>query len=440
LNALKAWLARHRVEYVECFVSDFAGVARGKIQPVNEFGDKAVKLPIAIFGQTVTGSYYMRGDNVRDRDMRCVPDAESLRLIPWATQPTACALLDCFDVDGTPVDCDPRAVLKRVLALYDARGWQPVVAPEVEFYLLAADESADPDGIPDPCTVAEPGDFPAPYGVDQMHELAGFFDALKMHCETQQIGIGAVSQELGPGQFEVNFQHGDALRAADDVFHFKRTLKHDAVNNSLRAYFLAKLFVGKPGSSLHIHQSVYDAGGSNVFSRDDGTASDLFNGYIAGLQTYMRDAMLLFAPYGNSYRRFLNYWSSPVNLEWGIDNRTAGLRVPESAPEARRVENRLAGSDVNPYLAIAGTLACGYLGMTGELEPRAPVEGSAYDVPFALHRHFYESLDAFRSSGPMAEILGDDFVRVYCAAKEREFRDFEERIPDWEREELGKIV
>ncbi len=437
---LKAWLARHRVEYVECLVSDFAGVARGKIQPANAFGDKAVKLPVAIFGQTVTGSFHMRRDNVRDRDMRCVPDPESLRLTPWATQPTACVLLDCLDADDTPVDCDPRAVLKRVLALYEGCGWRPVVAPEVEFYLIAADEADRPESAPEQGTTAEPDDFPDPYGVYQLHELAGFFDELKEHCETQQIGIGAVSQELGPGQFEVNFQHGDAVRAADNVFHFKRTLKHGAANNNLRAYFLAKMSAGRPGSSLHIHQSVCDSGGSNVFSRDDGTASDLFSGYIAGLQTYMREALLLFAPYANSYRRFLKYWSSPVNLEWGIDNRTVGLRVPESAPEARRIENRLAGSDVNPYLAIAGTLACGYLGMTNRLEPRAPVEGSAYDAPFSLHRHFFESLDAFRGSEAMADILGHDFVRVYCAAKEREFRDFEERIPEWELEELGKII
>ena len=440
MNALKAWLARHQVEYIECLVPDFAGVARGKIQAATEFGDKPVKLPIAIFGQTVTGTYHMRRDNVRDRDMRCVPDPESVRLAPWATQPTACVLLDCFDADDTPVDCDPRAVLKRVLALYEERGWQPVVAPEVEFYLVAADVADQADGVPESGTVAEPSDFPDPYGLYQMHELAGFFDTVKAYCDTQKIGVGAFSQELGPGQFEVNFQHGDALRAADNVFHFKRTLKHGAANNNLRAYFLAKMSAGQPGSSLHIHQSVCDSDGNNVFSRDDGTASDLFDGYIAGLQTHMPEALLLFAPYANSYRRFLNYWSSPVNLEWGIDNRTVGLRVPDSAPEARRVENRLAGSDVNPYLAIAGTLACGYLGMTGGLEPRAPVNGSAYDVPFALHRHFYESLDAFRSSGRMAEILGRDFVRVYCAAKEREFRDFEQRIPDWEREELGMFV
>lgn len=437
MNVLGAWLEEHRVDYVECFVSDFAGVARGKIQPVGAFAGKPVRLPIAIFGQTVTGNYYMRRDNQRDRDMNCTPDPSTLRMTPWASQPTASVLLDCFDTDGTAVNCDPRAVLKRVLARYADRGWSPVVAPEVEFYLLGDDAGEQAQAAADS---DQEEDIRDPYGVDQLHEMAGIFDRLKVHCKEQEIAIGAVSQELGPGQFEVNFQHGDALRLADNVFHFKRTLKHIAAGYDLRACFLAKIAAQQPGSSLHIHQSVYDADGCNIFSRDDGTASALFAGYIGGQQAFMREALLLFAPYANSYRRFLSHWSSPVNLEWGVDNRTVGLRVPESPPEARRVENRLAGSDVNPYLAIAGTLACGYLGMVQELEPRAPVKDSAYDVPFSLHRHFYEALDALRSSDAMADLLGSDFVRVYCAAKEREFRDFEERIPAWEREELGYIV
>ena len=437
MNAIQAWLAEHGVEYVETFVSDFAGVARGKIQPAAELGDKAVKLPIAIFGQTVTGSYHMRRDNARDRDMDGIPDASTLRLIPWASQPTACILLDCFDLDGTAVDVNPRAVLKRVLALYAERGWTPVVAPEVEFYLLEDDADAT-DAVP-----ADGGmlpDYPDPYGVDQLHELADFFDTLKEQCELQDIGLGAVSQELGPGQFEVNFQHGDPLKLADDVFHFKRTLKHVAAAEGMQACFLAKLRPQKPGSALHIHQSVYDDDGGNVFVRADGEDSKLFRSYIAGLQTYTRQVLLLLAPYANSYRRFLSYWASPVNLEWGIDNRTVGLRVPVSPPEARRVENRVAGADVNPYLAIAATLACGYLGMVRELEPRDPIRDSAYDVPFALHRHFFEALDALRHSDAMREMLGEHFVRLYSATKEREYRDLEERIPDWERDELGAIV
>lgn len=161
---------------------------------------------------------------------------------------------------------------------------------------------------------------------------------------------------------------------------------------------------------------------------------------MSALQAWMRDALLLFAPYTNSCCRLLSHRASPVNLEWGIDNRTAGLRVPDAPPDARRVENRIAGADVNPYLAIAGTLARGYLGMTRQLQPRPALQRSACDVPFALHRHCFEALDALRESEAMAEVPGGDFVRVYRAAKEREIRDVEERIPGWERDVLALIV
>jgi glutamine synthetase len=157
---------------------------------------------------------------------------------------------------------------------------------------------------------------------------------------------------------------------------------------------------------------------------------------MGGLQRYMPDAMLLFAPYVNSYRRFLNPWSSPVNLAWAIDNRTVGLRVPDSDPDNRRIENRLAGSDVNPYLAIAGTLACGYLGMMEGLKPTKPTEGSAYGEDFALHRHIYVATDALRESNAMRSMLGEPFVDLFCNLKDDEYKEFQEIITPWEREIL----
>jgi glutamine synthetase len=191
------------------------------------------------------------------------------------------------------------------------------------------------------------------------------------------------------------------------------------------------------GSALHIHQSIVEAdGGNNIFSTKSGKSSKLFSSYIGGLQKYMPDALLIFAPYVNSYRRFLNSWSSPINLAWAVDNRTVGLRVPDSGPEARRVENRLAGSDVNPYLAIAATLACGFLGIEEGLKADDPIEGSAYDIPFSLHRHIYASIDALKHSDVMRKTLGDEFVTLYCALKEHEYREFQSIVTPWEREVL----
>ncbi len=426
------WLDEHGIEHIETIVADFAGLPRGKLQPLAEFGKPHYKLPIAVFGQTVNGTYYMRADNAEDRDMLVRPDMSTLRTVPWAAEPTASVIMDCFETDGTGIDVAPRAVLKRVIELFAAEGWHPVVAPEVEFYLENDGEGADKPAQ----TPADLDDVVDPYGIDRVHDLGDFFRELNEHCGRQDIATGAISQELGPGQFEVNFEHGAPLELADDVFHFKRTLKRVAKAHGMRATFLSKLDAEKPGSSMHVHQSVYDTDGSNVFSNADGTASDLFSSYLGGLQAHLPAALLLLAPYPNSYRRFLSYWSSPVNLEWDVDNRTVGLRVPDSDGQARRIENRLAGSDVNPYLAIAATLACGYLGIKDKTPCRPAVKGSAYDLPFALHRHLYEALDGLRQSEPLRRVLGDEFITLYTAVKERECREFQERIPPWEREEL----
>ncbi|MBT8065698.1 MAG: glutamine synthetase family protein [Gammaproteobacteria bacterium] len=438
---MKVWLAERDVVNLEMMVADMAGVARGKMQPTAQLSAKGMKLPIAIFAQTINNDYYMPKENVADRDMNLQPDVDTLRLVPWATETTASVLMDCYDIDGRPVETSPRAVLKRVLKTYADRGWTPVVAPEVEFYLTqnsaalpGKDEfSEGAVAVESDANLSELSD---PYGLQSLHDLGGFFEDLSAQCRTQDIHLGAVSQELGPAQFEVNFEHGAPLKLADDVFHFKRTIKQVAAAHGMRATFLAKPFMDDAGSSMHIHQSVYDDKGANIFSDTDGEASELFNFYLGGLQGYMRSILLLFAPYANSYRRFLNYYASPVNLEWGVDNRTAGLRVPRSDANARRVENRLAGSDVNPYLAIAGSLACGLLGMAEKVPARAAVVESAQELPFALHRHLYEALDALRESPELHEILGAEFVTQYCAVKELEYREFQRHISDWERKNL----
>ncbi len=434
------WLLDNGIESVETIVPDFAGLPRGKVQPVAHFGDKTYKMPIAVFGQTINGTYYMRPDNVEDRDMLCRPDLATLRLVPWASEPTACVMFDCADMDGEPVHVAPRAVLQRVLRLFGERGWQPVIAPEVEFYLQDATAADLADIEPAGDEAASLEEVPDPYGIDRLHDLGGLIQTINEHCREQNIAVGAISQELGAGQFEVNFDHGDPLRLADDVFHFKRTLKRVALAHGLRATFLSKLDPEMPGSSMHLHQSVYDEGGNNVFSDAGGETSKLFEAYMGGLQTHMAEALLFFAPFPNSYRRFLSHWSSPVNLEWDVDNRTVGLRVPDSPPEQRRIENRLAGSDVNPYLVIAASLACGYAGMTGSLRCRPKIEGSAYDVPFELHRSMCVAIDSLSNSKAMREILGDEFVTLYCAVKNREFVEFEERVPEWEQKELAVFV
>lgn len=435
-DVFQIWLQERKIEDVEAFVPDMAGSARGKVIPADKFGSGQIKMPESIFSQTITGDYIDDVNNVEDRDMLLVPDPTTLRPVPWLSDPAASVFFDCYHRDGTQVTQSPRAVLRNVLAKFEARGWVPVVAPEVEFYLLSPHSDPQQEAKPPEGRLGRTEKVRQPFSIDTMNDFEPFILDVYNDCEVQGIQIDTLSQEMGPAQLEINFKHGNALDLADQVFLFKRTLREAAIRHEMHVTFLAKPHAGEAGSSLHIHQSILDKEGKNIFSKQDGSASDLFYAYIGGLQRYMPDAMLIFAPYVNSYRRFVNPRSSPVNLAWATDNRTVGLRVPDSPPEARRVENRLAGSDVNPYLVIAATLACGYLGMVEGLKPTAEAEGSAYGGDFDLHRHIFSAIDAMRNSDAMRSMLGDEFVTLYTALKDAEYREFQEIITPYERETL----
>ena len=433
---IQAWLTEHEIQDVEAFVPDMAGAARGKLIPAAKFGVGELKLPEGIFAQTISGNYVDNKDNIEDRDMILWTDPATLRPVPWATDPAASIFLDCFHRDDTPVETSPRRVLRNVLQLYEEKGWAPVVAPEVEFYLINPHSDANQEVEPPEGRLGWTETSKQPYSIDTMNDFDPFINDIYSYCEAQDIRIDTLSQEMGPAQFELNFFHGNALELADQVFLFKRTVREAAIAHEMHATFLAQPISDAAGSALHIHQSVVDKNGNNIFSNKDGSASELFMSYIGGLQKYMRHALLIFAPYANSYRRFLNYDASPVNLAWAVDNRTVGLRVPDAEPEARRVENRLAGSDVNPYLVLAATLACGYLGMTEGASPDESIKGSAYDLPFSLHRFMYEAIDAFETSDAMRNTLGDKFVTLYADIKKDECREFQEIVTPWEREVL----
>ena len=435
-EVMQPWLQERRIEDVEAFVPDMAGAARGKVIPADKFGTGALKLPEAIFQQTVSGDYIDNPNNVEDRDMLLVPDPTTLRPVPWATDPAASVFLDCYRSNGSLVEVSPRAVLRNVLAKYEANGWIPVVAPEVEFYLLSPHTDPQDEAQPPEGRLGWTEGARQPFSIDTMNDFDPFINLVYKYCEAQEIRIDTLSQESGPAQFEINFLHGNAVELADQVFLFKRTIREAAIEHEMHATFLAKPMARDAGSALHIHQSVIDKAGNNVFTSPSGENSALFYGFLGGLQTYLPHAMLIFAPYVNSYRRFLNPLSSPVNLAWAVDNRTVGLRVPDSSPENRRVENRLPGADVNPYLALAATLACGYLGMIEGLKPQEAATGSAYGGDFGLHRHISAAIDAFRSSNAMRSMLGSEFVDLYSNLKDDEYMEFEEIITPWERQIL----
>jgi glutamine synthetase len=250
--------------------------------------------------------------------------------------------------------------------------------------------------------------------------------------------VDTLIHESGAAQLEVNFVHSDPMSRADQVFLFKRAMREAALRHGIYATFLAKPMENEPGSAMHIHQSLLDANsGKNVFAgKKEGTQSKLFGHYLAGLQKYVPMAMPFFAPNVNSYRRLTIGDVAPVNVQWGYDNRTCGLRVPHDTMENTRVESRFAGSDANPYLAMAATLACGLLGIREKLVPTKPLAGSAQDLGYALPRSLQQSLDGLEACAPLQEIFGERFVRAFTAVKRREYQTFLRVISSWEREFL----
>ncbi|KAA3632580.1 MAG: glutamine synthetase, partial [Proteobacteria bacterium] len=336
-----------------------------------------------------------------------------------------------------PVQLSPRYVLRKVLELYKSHDWEPVVAPELEFYLVKPNIDADYPLEPPVGRSGRPEIGRQSFSIDAVNEFDPLFEDLYDYCEKQNIAIDTLIHESGAAQMEVNLLHGDPLELADQAFLFKRTLREAALKHNMYATFMAKPMEREPGSAMHIHQSINDAKtGRNIFSNDNGEPSDLFFSHIGGLQKYLPAAMPLLAPNVNSYRRITRFYAAPINLQWGYDNRTTGLRVPVSSPESRRIENRLPGADANPYLVIAASLACGYLGMTEALTPSKPIGGSAYEMPYELPRSLQAALELLSESSAVRELLGDEFVRAYTAVKESELATFIQVISSWEREYL----
>jgi glutamine synthetase len=439
---LREWFAEHHVTEVECLVPDITGIPRGKITPAQKFLDGgALRLPESIFIQSVTGEYPPdEEDRLTDPaiiDITLRADAGTVRLVPWAREPTAQIIHDCHYKNGDPVPMAPRQVLQKVLALYAARGWEPVLAPELEFYLVGRNTDPDYPLTPPIGRSGRQETGRQSYSVDAVNEFDPLFEEMYDFCEVQELDLDTLIHEEGAGQVEINFLHGEPLSRADQVFLFKRTVREVALRHDIYATFMAKPMSREPGSAMHVHQSIIDPiTKQNLFAGEDGRASKLFRNYLGGLQKYTPAVMPILAPNVNSYRRLSRFSNAPINLEWGYDNRTCGLRVPYGAASAMRVENRVPGADANPYLAFAATLACGYLGMVEELEPTQPFEGSAYSMPYALPREISHALDIMEACEPLREILGPKMIEVLVAVKKLEYETYLHVISSWEREHL----
>ncbi|MEM9198678.1 MAG: glutamine synthetase family protein [Pseudomonadota bacterium] len=440
-EGLRDWVRAQRVEEIECVTPDLAGIARGKVMPAAKFlREPGVRLPVSIFYTTIDGGYAESvGPTLyTDPDLVLVPDYATSRAVPWATDVSLSIIHDVTDHEGEAFPLAPRQVLRRVCALYAERGWTPVVAPELEFYLTQP--NTDPD-LPLEPPVGRSGRQSLgnqAFSLSAVDEFEPVIELIYDYADAQNLSIDTIIQESGAAQLEINTVHGDPIRLADEIFHFKRLIREAALRCGCYATFMAKPYSEQPGSAMHIHMSVTDATGRNVFSGEDGGPSALHDWFVGGQQRYFHDAIALVAPYVNSYRRLTPGLAAPINLDWAEDNRTTGLRSPRSGPQARRVENRVAGADANPYLALAASLACGYLGMTGEVAPRPKVatEVDSYtrarDLPYSV----LDGIEALRRSDALAGVLGAEFVEIYAQVKYAEYEEFMRVISPWEREYL----
>ncbi len=440
-EAFKVYRDGRAVDEVECIVPDLAGMSRGKAMPAHKFNPQyETYLPVSIFYQTITGAdVEMDIDNQwAEGDLVLKPDMSTAKAVPWAKTPTVQVIHDLFTRDGVPVSIAPRQVLKRVVELYAKQGWTPVIAPELEFYLIKP--NLDPNE-PIQAPVGRTGRRRAgkqSYSMSAVDDYGPVIDTIYYFAQDAGLLIDTVIQEDGAGQIEINLTHGDPVLLADQVFYFKRIIREAALMHEMFATFMAKPMRDQPGSAMHVHQSVLDTqSGENIFSTSNGKASDRFMHFIGGCQHYLPQGLPLLAPYVNSYRRFEGEMSSaPTNFAWGYDNRATGLRVPNSEARDRRLENRVVGVDTNPYLAIAAGLACGYLGMMKEIEPGEPAAGEVDDDTYAIPTTIDEALTLFEAADDLHEILGREFCMIYGEVKREEMRLFHREISPWEREYL----
>ncbi|MBM2320379.1 MULTISPECIES: glutamine synthetase family protein [Marivita] len=441
-DSARAFLENRRLDEVECIIADLPGIARGKAVPASKFArQEYFHLPDSIFFQTITGDWGEAADEddggFIERDMILRPDMSTATAAPWTGDWTLQVIHDAYDRKGKPVPYAPRNVLKRVVDLYRQQGWEPVVAPEMEFFLTA--RNLDPAKPIEPMMgrSGRPAAARQAYSMTAVDEFGPVIDDIYDFAEAQGFEIDGITQEGGAGQLEINLRHGDPVKLADEVFYFKRLIREAALRHDCFATFMAKPIENEPGSAMHIHHSIMDIEtGRNIFSGPQGGETDAFFHFIGGLQTYTPAAIAVLAPYVNSYRRYVKEHAAPINLAWGRDNRTTGIRIPLSGPASRRVENRLAGMDCNPYLGIAASLACGYLGLMNEKWPSKPLKKDAYEGEADIPQVLGQALQVFEEATELHEILGEEFCRVYSIVKRTEYEEFLQVISPWEREHL----
>lgn len=431
------------IDSVDAILPDVLGILRGKrlaLADADGLFNNGMQIPRSLYLMDAHGEMTNpqgRGIDDGDPDGTAWPIPGTLSLV-WDTGPKrAQMLMTLRDGEGEPEVSEPRAALERVAARFRESKLAPVTALELEFYLI--DPARDAHGAPQPPLNPRNGlreKAPSVYGIDDLDRYRNFLSALNEAARVQRVPVSATSKEYAPGQFEANLRHqGDVLAAADHAVFLKQIVKAAARANGFEATFMAKPYAERSGSGLHMHVSVLDANGRNIFDDGSTQGSARLGHAIGGLQVLMAPSMALFAPNQNSYRRFQPDMFAPVNRRWGVNNRSAGLRVPMGPSAARRVEHRAAGADANPYLALAAVLAGVHYGLVEEIDPGPPARGNVSREPDRiLPTTIDDALARLADADILASYLGADMLALYRENKETETRRLRRIIPPAEYE------
>ncbi|MEK0082042.1 glutamine synthetase family protein [Benzoatithermus flavus] len=443
LAALDVFLQEHPLtESIDLLLPDLAGIPRGKRIPPQALRSALAGeafFTTSLYALDTTGANVDRSGLVweeGDADRPLALDPRTLRPVPW--RPGGAQIIGGLaDPDGTPFFANPREVLTRVAARFAALGLKPVAALELEFYLL--DLAEDEHGRPQVARCERLGQRrPAEtevFAPERMEDQEPFLELVDRYATAQEIPVKGALAEFGPGQFEVNLGHvDDMVEAADHALMLKRCIKAAARATGQRATFMAKPFVEQSGSGLHVHLSLVDREGRNLFGETEDGERHLRHA-VAGLQALMTESMLIMGPNANSYRRLRPHSYAPVAPTWGRNNRTVALRIPPGPAKARRIEHRVAGADANPYLVLAAVLAGVLHGLERKEEPTPPVTGNAYaEVPASLPLTWEEAIRAFRRAEVLPAYLGERFCRLLAVCRESERNRFQARITPTEYE------
>jgi glutamine synthetase len=426
--------------FMDVFAPDINGVPRGKRIQIDDFSKVFGNGSNFCAATPLTNAKGESSNNVTygthdgDPDVKVIAVAGSLAPVPWATLPTAQCLLELTEFDGTPYFLDPRNTLKKALKSLQDMGLHPVMATELEFYLVRHDGTKFVPRLP---TI--PGSDLPQDGIqfscfEDLDDVEPFLVDLDTFCRAQNIPAGAALSEYSPGQFEVNLAHvDDPVLACDHAVLLKRAVKAAARKNGLAATFMAKPFAEHAGSGLHMHVSLLDNDGNNVFSGEskDGDFSDTLRHAIGGLAEAMPESMAVFAPNANSYRRYAPGFFAPASPNWGPNHRDLAMRIPVSSQKNRRVEHRVAGADANPYLVVAAVMSGIHHGIKNQCDPGPMVqEREDVDYEITLPVRWITALDMFEAGKILPDYFGKEYHRVFGVCRREESDLFHSEISD----------